>query len=192
MHGNPTRSGKRLLAATACSAVALTASFTPESVDAHAIAGNRVFPATMAVDDPGVSDEFDSQYGHLTVPGDNGNQRVNTGQFEWEKTITPRLGLSLGGAYVMQNNPTINGFDNFSIGAKYPLYVNEAHEFMTSVGVDVHLGGTGSKAIRESHSTISPTLYVAKGFGDLPDSLAYLRAIAVTAAIGPSLTTGAG
>ncbi|MEO7129169.1 MAG: hypothetical protein ABI040_09960 [Rhodoferax sp.] len=192
MHNNLIRPGKRLLVASAFSAAAVTALFAPASADAHAVAGNRVFPATMAVDDPGVSDEFDSQYGHLTVPGDNGNQGVNTVQFEWDKTITPNFGLKLGGAYVMQNNPTTNGFDNFSVGAKYRLYVNEAHEFMASIGVDADLGGTGSSAIGETHSTISPTLYVGKGFGDLPDSMAYLRPIAVTAAIGPSLTTGAG
>ncbi|MEO6973007.1 MAG: hypothetical protein ABI135_06280 [Rhodoferax sp.] len=191
-HNTATHRSKHLLAATAVSAAALTALLAAGPADAHAIAGNRVFPATMAVDDPGVSDEFDFQYGHLTVPGDNGNQGVNTVQFEWDKRITPNFGLSLGGAYVMQNNPTTNGFDNFSIGAKYQLYVNEAHEFMASVGVDADLGGTGSAAIGETHSTISPTLYIGKGLGDLPDSLAYLRPIAVTAAIGPSLTTGAG
>ncbi len=192
MHNNSSRHGKRGLAATAFYAATVTALFACASADAHAIAGNRVFPATMAVDDPGVSDEFDSQYGHLSVPGDNGNQGVNTLQFAWGKTITPNFGLSLGGAYVMQNNPATSGFDNFSVGAKYRLYVNEAHEFMASVGVDADLGGTGSAAIGENHSTISPTFYIGKGFGDLPDSLAYLRPIAVTAAIGPSLTTGAG
>lgn len=68
MRNTATRRGKQLLAATAFSAAALTALLIPGPADAHAIAGNRVFPATMAVDDPGVSDEFDSQYGHLTVP----------------------------------------------------------------------------------------------------------------------------
>nr|WP_240648106.1 hypothetical protein [Pararobbsia silviterrae] len=159
---------------------------------AHAIAGDRVFPATMAVDDPGVGDEFDLQYGHVRVPGDDGDQSINTWDFEWDKLITPNLALSIGGTYVMQNNPTANGFDNFEIGAKYLLYVNEAHEFMTSVGVDAELGGTGSRAVADNFSTISPTIFVGKGFGDLSDSLAYLRPIAVTAEVGPSLTTGSG
>ena len=44
----------------------------------------------------------------------------------------------------MQNNPTARGLDNFSVGLKYLLYVNETHEFMTSVGINAELGGTGS------------------------------------------------
>ena len=63
---------------------------------------------------------------------------------------------------------------------------------MTSIGVTADLGGTGSHAIGESFSTISPTVFAGKGLGDLPDSLAYLRPIAITGKAGPALTTGAG
>jgi hypothetical protein len=159
---------------------------------AHAIAGDRVFPATMAIDDPGVGDEADIQYGHVRVPGDDGDQSINTFSVEYDKLITSRLALSVGGSYVMQNNPTARGFDNVEVGLKYLLYVNDTHEFMTSIGVGAELGGTGSHAIADSHSTISPTLYVGKGMGDLPDSLAWLKPVAITAEVGPSFTTGAG
>ena len=128
----------------------------------------------------------------VRVPGDNGDQSINTFDFEYDKLITPRLAVSVGGTYAMQNNPTAHGFDNFEVGLKYLLYVNEAHEFMTSVGIDAELGGTGSRAIADNHSTISPTLFAGKGFGDLPDSLAYLRPVAITGEAGPALTTGAG
>jgi hypothetical protein len=167
----------------------LAALLVPSISHAHAIAGDRVFPATMAVDDPGVSDELNLEYGHQRVRGDDGDQSVNSFSFEYDKLITPRLAVSIGGAYVGQNNPTAHGFDNFSVGLKYLLYVNEAHEFMTSIGVDADLG---SHAIGESFSTISPTIFAGKGFGDLPDSLAYLRPIAITGEAGPALTTGAG
>lgn len=164
------------------------------SIDAsaHAIAGDRVFPSTMAVDDPGVGDEANFEYGHQRVPGDNGDQSINTFSFEYDKLITSRLALSVDGAYVTQNNPSARGFDNFGVGLKYLMYVNAPHEFMTSVGVHTELGGTGSHAIANSFSTISPTIYVGKGMGDLPASLAYLRPVAITAEAGPSLTTGAG
>jgi hypothetical protein len=92
----------------------------------------------------------------------------------------------------LQNNPTARGFDNFGVGLKYLLYVNEEHEFMTSVGIDAELGGTGSRAIADNFSTLSPTVFAGKGFGDLPASLAYLRPIAITGEAGPALTTGAG
>jgi hypothetical protein len=192
MHVISTRRRIALLSSTIVSALYTVSLFTPSLASAHAIAGDRVFPSTMAVDDPGVGDEANLQFGHVRVPGDSGDQSINTFDFEYDKLITSRLAVSVGGTYAMQNNPTAHGFDNFEVGLKYLLYVNEAHEFMTSVGIDAELGGTGSRAIADSHSTISPTLFAGKGFGDLPDSLAYLRPVAITGEAGPALTTGAG
>ncbi|WP_321902545.1 hypothetical protein [Paraburkholderia tropica] len=180
------RGAYALTLALACLALA------PHLAHAHAIAGDRVFPATLSVDDPGVGDEADLQFGHQRVPGDAGDQNVNTFDFEYDKLITPRLAFSVDGGYVMQNNPTAHGFDNFGVGLKYLLYVNDAHEFMTSVGVDADIGGTGSRAIADNFSTISPTIYAGKGMVDLPDALAWLRPIAITGEAGPALTTGGG
>lgn len=191
MNATLMRRGTPLLVTTMISAAATTLA-TPSTATAHAIAGDRVFPSTLAIDDPGVGDEANLEFGHQRVPGDDGDQSINTFDFEYDKLITPRLALSVDGTYAMQNNPTAHGFDNFGVGLKYLLYVNDAHEFMTSIGVDAELGGTGSKAIADSFSTLSPTVFAGKGLGDLPDSLAYLRPIAVTGEAGPSLTTGAG
>ncbi|TDN61444.1 hypothetical protein [Paraburkholderia sp. BL10I2N1] len=192
MHTLSTRGGKPLLTAAFISAATSALLLIPSLATAHAIAGDRVFPSTLAVDDPGVGDEANLLYGHIRVPSDNGDQSINTFSFEYDKLITSRLALSVTGAYVMQNNPTTRGFDNFGVGLKYLLYVNEAHEFMTSVGVNAQLGGTGSQAIANNFSTISPTIYAGKGMGDLPDSLAWLRPIAITGVAAPALTTGAG
>jgi hypothetical protein len=192
MYSISRRCGKRLLPAAIMSVATSAFLLVPSLASAHAIAGDRVFPATMAVDDPGVGDEANFTYGHQRVPGDNGDQSINTFNFEYDKLITPRLAFSVTGSYEMHNNPTARGFNNFGLGLKYLLYVNQAHEFMTSVGVNAELGGTGSRAIADNFSTISPTIYVGKGMGDLPDSLAYLRPIAITAEAAPALTTGAG
>jgi hypothetical protein len=192
MQTQTTRSAIPLRAASLVAAASSVFLFAPSLASAHAIAGDRVFPSTMAVDDPGVGDEANLQYGHQRVPGDNGDQSINTFDFEYDKLITPRLAVSIDGTYTMQNNPTARGFDNFGVGLKYLLYVNDEHEFMTSVGVDAELGGTGSRAIADNFSTISPTIYAGKGMGDLPASLAYLRPIAITGEAGPALTTGAG
>lgn len=187
-----TRSGLPLRAASLAAAAAGVLLVAPSLASAHAIAGDRVFPSTLAVDDPGVGDEANLQYGHVRVPGDNGDQSINTFDFEYDKLITPRLAVSIDGTYAMQNNPKARGFDNFGVGLKYLLYVNDEHEFMTSVGVNAELGGTGSRAIADNFSTISPTIYAGKGMGDLPAALAYLRPIAITGEAGPALTTGAG
>ncbi|MGC2967691.1 hypothetical protein [Paraburkholderia aspalathi] len=192
MQTQATRSALPLRAASLVAATAGVFLFAPSFASAHAIAGNRVFPSTMAVDDPGVGDEANLEYGHQRVPGDAGDQSINTFDFEYDKLITPRLAVSVDGTYAMQNNPKARGFDNFGVGLKYLLYVNDEHEFMTSVGVNAELGGTGSRAIADNFSTISPTIYAGKGMGDLPASLAYLRPIAITGEAGPALTTGAG
>ncbi|OTP66983.1 MULTISPECIES: hypothetical protein [Burkholderiaceae] len=187
-----TRSAAPLLASSILSTAATACFLIPSPAHAHAVAGDRVFPSTLSVDDPGVGDEANFQYGHQRVPGDNGDQSINTFDAEYDKLITPRLAVSVGETYVMQNNPKARGFDNLDVGVKYLLYVNEAHEFMTSVGLDAEIGGTGSHAIADSFSTLSPTIFAGKGMGDLPDSLAYLRPIAITGEAGPALTTGAG
>src|SRR5271167_4560834 len=76
------------------------------AASAHAVVGDRIFPATMTVDDPGVSDEFDTQFGHIKTPDDNGdNMNVNTVSYEWDKTITQNFQFSLSSQYVRQNDP---------------------------------------------------------------------------------------
>ncbi len=165
----------------------------PITAAAHAVVGDRVFPATMAVDDPGVGDEFDLQYGHIKSPADGGgDMNVNTVSYEWDKLITSDLGFSVAGSYVGQNAPdggSARGWDNLTVGLKYLVYRNAPHEFMLSAGVLAALGGSGAKSIANAYSTITPTVYFGKGFGDLPASLSYLRPLALTGEIGPNLTT---
>lgn len=183
-HAAPARAA--LLAGIACLANASIA-------HAHAVVGDRVFPATLTVDDPGVGDEFDTQFGHIKSPDDNGdNMNVNTVSYEWDKLITKNLAFSVSSDYVSQNAPGGNsakGWDNVTLGVKYMIYANAAHEFMASVGLESEIGGTGAKSIANSYSTFTPTVYFGKGFGDLPSSLGYLRPFAVTAELGPNLTT---
>lgn len=160
---------------------------------AHAVVGDRVFPATMAVDDPGVGDEFDTQFGHIKSPDGNGDDmNVNTVSYEWDKLITKNLAFSVASQYVSQHDPnggSAKGWDNVTLGLKYLVYANAEHEFMASVGLRAEVGGTGAKSIASPYSTFTPTVYLGKGFGDLPASLGYLRPFALTAEVGPNLTT---
>jgi hypothetical protein len=185
-HVAPARATLLAAAGAACLAGSPAAS-------AHAVVGDRIFPATMTVDDPGVDDEFDTQFGHIKSPDDNGdNMNVNTVSYEWDKTITKNFQFSVSSQYVSQNDPdggSAKGWDNLTVGMKYMVYANAQHEFMASVGLLAEIGGTGAKSIANSYSTFSPTVYFGKGFGDLPTSLNYLKPFAVTAQIGPNLTT---
>src|SRR5262249_50223559 len=82
---------------------------------------------------------------------------------------------------------------NFSANVKYQFYKNDAREAIASVGVDWDIGGSGqSKVGAEPFSTWTPAIFVGKGFGDLPDSVKYLRPFAVTGSAGyaiPSRTS---
>ncbi|HLX02463.1 MAG TPA: hypothetical protein VKS80_10125 [Trinickia sp.] len=177
-----------------CSAVGAAACLAGSpAADAHAVVGDRVFPATLTVDDPGVGDEFDTQFGHIKSPDANGdNMNVNTVSYEWDKLITKNLAFSVSSEYVSQNDPdggSAKGWDNVTLGAKYLVYANARHEFMASVGLLAELGGTGAKSIATPYSTFTPIVYFGKGFGDLPASLGYLRPFAITGQLGPNLTT---
>ena len=88
-HAAPARAAFMAAAGAACLAGSPAAS-------AHAVVGDRIFPATMTVDDPGVDDEFDTQFGHIKTPDDNGdNMNVNTVSYEWDKTITQNFQFSV-------------------------------------------------------------------------------------------------
>ena len=68
MNMTKVRDRKPLLVAATLSFSATALVLASSPADAHAIAGDRVFPSTMAVDDPGVGDEANFEYGHQRVP----------------------------------------------------------------------------------------------------------------------------
>lgn len=173
---------------------ALAASILPGYATAHGFAGKRFFPATMAVDDPFVADEAGAVVSKQKAPNDEGTQTTTTAtSVEYAKTITPRFGVSVGATYLHQKpegEETQNGFDNVEVGAKYLLHKSDEHETLLSVGANAELGGTGSSHVgAEPHTTQAPALYFGKGFGDLPDTMKYLRPLAITGVVSPSFST---
>jgi hypothetical protein len=160
---------------------------------AHGFAGKRFFPATLAVDDPFVTDEAGVLYSNRKTPnGDGTNTGTGDLAVDYAKSITSRFALSVSGDY-LQLKPdgaaARSGFANSAVGAKYLAYVNEEGESLLSVGAAVEIGGSGTPRVGASAgSTVSPTLYFGKGFGGLPDSLKYLRPLAVIGALAPNLS----
>jgi hypothetical protein len=160
---------------------------------AHAVCGNRVFPATLTMDDPGVGDEFSfPTYQYVPIPAAGGNpsgRSVGYG-YEWDKTITPHFGFAVEGGYITQRGAgqsNLNGWDNTTVTLKYELPCNAEHEFMMSLGVSREFAGTGSPQLRsagviDNISSTTPTIYMGKGLGDLP--IGYLRPLAVTGDVG--------
>lgn len=163
---------------------------------AHGLIGQRFFPATLAIDDPFVADELSLptiSFMRLGASADSPAFRQTDISGEFSKRLSPNLGLSLGGNFTIldpDQGKVQSGFDNMEVSLKYVFFKSPAHETLISAGVSWDVGGTGSKRIgAESFDTVTPQLFFGKGFGDLPDSVEWLKPIAVTGAFGVNLPT---
>ncbi len=163
----------------------------PASSWAHGFAGQRFFPTTFQVDDPFISDEFSILLNRIKAP----DAKTPEIDIDYSKRILPNFGLEFHEAYLhlrADDGNSTNGWDNLGIGAKWQFLTNEPHELILSIGTDFDIGGTGAHQIAESFSTISPTFFFGKGFGDLPASMGFFRPFAITGVIGPSFPTRSG
>jgi len=157
---------------------------------AHEIVGNRFFPATIGIDDPGVNDELSLPTVDSFNTGDIPPVRQRDISAEFSKRITEDFAISFGTTYTFLGpiDPTVagaNGFQNLDTTFKYRVFKNPEHEFVMSVGLNVEWGGTGSSTVgAESFNTYTPTFYFGKGLGDLPDTVSSLRPIAITGQVG--------
>ena len=162
---------------------------------AHGFAGQRFFPTTLAVDDPFVSDELSFLFSHTKEPGKGEEPPTGSTEFavDYTKRITPRLGLSLSGSYLHLNpeeGSTENGFGNLDVGAKYQLITLASAEALFSFGLTAEVGGTGARSVgADSFSTLSPSIFFGKGFGDLPETVPFLRPFALTGAFAANIPT---
>jgi hypothetical protein len=165
-------------------------------VAAHGLIGQRFFPATLAIDDPFVADELSlPTVLHIKNRGsEEGPPTLQTDlSGEFSKRLSPNLGFSLGGTYTLLDpdpGKLVSGFDNMEVSLKYVFWKSAAHETLLSAGVSWDVGGTGSKRIgAESFDTVTPQLFFGKGFGDLPDTVEWLRPVALTGALGLDIPT---
>ena len=94
--------------------------FTAKFAAAHGFVGDRLFPATIATDDPLATDELMlPAISMFYVPGDDGGpeSRLFTGGFEFDKEIIPKLALGVSDDYIWQRprgGPTAQGWDNLT------------------------------------------------------------------------------
>jgi hypothetical protein len=181
-----------LCAALTCAAFA-AALARPRVAAAHGFAGDRFFPPTISTDDPFAVDELAfPTVSYVKNAGSPSSHEIDAG-FEFDKEIFPHFSLGVSDTYIYQNfgqGPSVHGWDNLTILAKYQVYLNPQREFILSIGLEADIGGTGSASVgADSVTTLTPTLYYGKGFGDLPDSVWTLRPFAVTGTIGQSFPT---
>lgn len=174
----------------------------PSLLWSHGIVGQRVFIEPFATEDANPKNEF-----VISKP----NYRKTPEGFEFslgyslEKKISDNFSIILetewasirpveeegteGGneSHIEEFSQRVSrerGFDNLEVGLKYSFFESPAHEFRLSASLEME-SPTGSRDIEaESHTALSPMLLYAKGFGDLPESLKYLRPLAVQGDLG--------
>jgi hypothetical protein len=161
---------------------------------AHEIVGNRFFPATLGIDDPGVNDELSLPTVANFHTGDDPSVRQRDISGEFSKRITEAFAVSFGSTFTSLKPPGgptgigASGFQNFDTTFKYRVFKDPVHEFVMSVGVSIEWGGTGAESVgAEAFNHYTPNIYFGKGFGDLPDTLSWIRPVAITGQVGYSI-----
>jgi hypothetical protein len=151
--------------------------------------GDRFFPSTLATTVPTPADFFKPPY-FVQLPDTATTHEIDIPS-TYSRLITKDWGVFFTETYriIDANGTKHSGFGNLVIGTQYQLYTNAEHQFVFTVGGTAAIGGTGSAATGSSFSTLTPTIYIGKGFGDLPDSLAWLQPLTVSATVGVAVPT---
>lgn len=167
--------------------IAASSSFT----HAHEIVGNRFFPATLAIDDPGVNDEVALPTISMSKTGDDPSFKQLDISGEFAKRITEDFAISVAPTWSRLYAPGgpamtgARGFQNLETLFKYRVFKNDEHEFVLSAGLEIEWGGSGAQGVGAEHFNVyTPTLFFGKGFGDLPSSLNWARPFAITGQFG--------
>jgi hypothetical protein len=141
------------------------------------------------LEDPFPSDE-------LAVTGVRGSKNIEEREssfgFEFAKRLTPDLALGIGweNIFIDPGEPgerRFSGAGNPEFSIKYALLRSAEREAILSLGLGVEPGGVGSRKVAERVTTITPALFFGKGLGDLPDTLNYLKPLAVTGSVGVNI-----
>lgn len=161
-------------------------------IHAHGVVGKRFIPSTITLDDPFPSDEMDL----LKVERESKDKegRKTSVGFEFSKRLSPDFAIGVGWDYLFfdpreAGKSSSSGAGNPEFSLKYALLRSAEHEGILSVGLGVEPQNVGSRRVAERVTTLTPSLFFGKGLGDLPDSLNYLKPLAITGSVGVNIPT---
>ena len=132
---------RRIRCVFLCGAAALLT--TVSKGGAHEIVGNRFFPATLTIDDPGVNDEMALPTVSMFKTGDDPSVKQRDISAEFAKRITEDFAVSFSPTYTKLYAPGgpnmmgAGGFQNLETTFKYRVYKNPEHEFVLSAGLSI-------------------------------------------------------
>jgi hypothetical protein len=162
----------------------------PAAAAAYTAVGDRVFPATVLLPQAAPADAIYMTPTTLPVSGGNATNLTVT----LDKTLVERLGVGIADGYnwIGRNNAsTLVGWQNLLAYVKYEAILDPEHEFLASIGIAHEFGDTGTRRVGapQNGATLVPTVFFAKGFGDLP--IGYFRPLAVQGFATYQLSSGA-
>jgi len=157
------------------------------SANAHGIAGNRFFPGTLSFDDPAVADEaIVPNFSSFKHPDEGGDVVDNRYSWSFFRLLTKTLGVGIDSGWIHRNwgVASRSGFDTTNLTIKGEVYRNDLHETLVSAGLSWGIGHSGAQGVgANTPDLIAPGIFFGKGFGDLPDSLSWLRPFGITGAV---------
>jgi hypothetical protein len=174
----------RSAALTALPLAASAALLVPRPATSHGFAGDRFFPATLLTDDPFVADEMSLPTVTYNPPDPQGSRELDF-DIDIAKRLTSNIGITIGDTWEHvqpKGMPAVTGLGTFHTEIDYQFFTNGPHEATAMVGLHTTWAHTGRvQALgADDFTTLSPLLDFGKGFGDLPESLPWLRPFAIT------------
>ncbi|MBG0808579.1 hypothetical protein IY145_04245 [Methylosinus sp. H3A] len=200
-------------------AAGLAALLATRGAAAHCMIGPRMIPMTITIDTPCVMDDFmpmamgtrnGDHTRELDVPlmfskritKDFGVTLAGTWSRMWMPENQsymamimdmPMMGMTMPmlmpmGMYMPGMN--MSGWQNLQTTFKYQLVTDKKSEFVLSAGLFVDWGGVGNRSTgAPGFTTLAPTIWLGKGFGDLPEEFGWARALAATGQFGLRIPT---
>jgi hypothetical protein len=157
------------------------------SAHAHGIAGNRFFPGTLTFDDPAVNDEaILPNFSSAKHPGEGGDVADDKYNWAFSRLLTEKLAVGIDSGWIHRNWGVAqrSGFDITNLTVKGEVYRSNLHEILVSAGLSWGIGHSGAQGVNaNAPDLIRPGIFFGKGFGDLPDGLAWLRPFGITGAV---------
>lgn len=159
---------------------------------AHGFAGQRFFPEPLVLEDPFPADA-------MTLPVISYRRGLDERELslgaELEKRLTPTVGIGAEVELMVINpldptEPNQRGYGNPEFFIKWMPLLSADREAMIGLSLALE-ANIGNDNIGEEHSALHPQFAFSKGMGDLPESLGWLRPLAVQGAAGVEFPIGA-